>query len=91
LSLGSFLEFKLEKCVGDNSNPDVNRLDIILNLGNGFLNLLEWTVVTKGFTCVINLLFDLGKSFVDLTEFILHVSDVLAHSSETVLDISQVV
>ena len=43
--LGPLLELELQQSVGDDSDPDVDRLDVVLNRCNRLFDILERSIV----------------------------------------------
>jgi hypothetical protein len=64
--LGSLLKFELQKGVRDYADSNVNRLDVVFDSGNGFLDVLKWTVVTEWFTSIINFTLGFSELLVDV-------------------------
>ena len=64
--LGSLLKFELQEGVRDYADSNVNRLDVVFDICNRFLDVLKWTVVTEWFSSVINLTLGFCELLVDV-------------------------
>ena len=65
---GALFEFELEQGVGDDSDSDVDSLDVVLDLRDGLLDILQGSVIAECLTSVVDfalvalqLVVDLGQ------------------------------
>ena len=56
----------MKKRVRYHANPNVYRLDIILDIRDRLLNVLKWCIIRELLASVVNLALDGGKTIVDL-------------------------
>ena len=64
--LCALFKLELKQRVGYNANPNVYRLDIILDIRDRFLNVLKWCIIRELLASVVNLALDGGEAIVDL-------------------------
>ena len=64
--LCALFELKLKERVRYNANPNVYRLDIILDIRDRLLNVLKWCIIRELLASIVNLALDGGKTIVDL-------------------------
>ena len=64
--LCALFELKLEERVRYDANPNVYRLDIILDIRDRLLNVLKRCIIRELLASIVNLALDGGKTIVDL-------------------------
>jgi len=64
--LCALFELKLKERVRYDANPNVYRLDIILDIRDRLLNVLKWCIIRELLASIVNLALDGGKTIVDL-------------------------
>jgi len=81
----------LEERVRDDTNSDVDRLDIGLNLRNRFLYVRERRVVRELLASVVDFTLGNRQTVVNILQFSLESLHIFAYIREGVLDISQLI
>ena len=89
--LCALLKLELQERIRDNTNSDVDGLDVILYFRDGLLDVREGSVVRELLASVIDLALHCRQAIIDLLKLRLQALHILAHSSEAVLDVSQLV
>ena len=84
-----FLQLELEQGVRDDTNSDVDGLNVVLNSRDSLFNISEGRVVRELFAGIVNLALDVSKTIVDFLQFSFESLNILADSGETSLDFSK--
>jgi hypothetical protein len=90
-NFGPFTQLKLEQSVRYNSNTDINRLDIVLNLSNCLLHVLQRSVVTESLASIVNLLTGSVEPVVNLGQLVLQLLNILANVAKVLLNFLKVI
>ena len=84
-----FLQLELEQSVRNDTDSDIDGLDVVLNSRDSLFNIGEGSVVGELFTRIVNLALDVSKTIVDFLKFSFESLNILADSGETSLDFSK--
>lgn len=79
----------MKQSVGNNTDPNVNSLDIVLYIGDSFLDVLQWCIIRELLASIINLALNRSKAIIDFLEFSFQILNILADCGEAGLNISE--
>ena len=79
----------MKESVGYDSNPNVYRLDVVLDIRDSLFNVLKRCIIRELLASVVDLALDGGKTIIDLLELSFEVLDILAHCGEAGLNVSE--
>lgn len=79
----------MEERVADDANANVDILDVVLDGGDRFFDVLKGRVVAELLARVVNLLVDVVQSVVNFLQFTFQVLHVLRNGVEVRLDVAQ--
>jgi len=81
----------LQQSVGDDTDPDVDGLDVDLDLRDRLFDVGERRVVRELFSSVVDFALHLGQTIVDILQFGLEGLHIFAHCREAILDVAKLV
>ena len=69
----------MKESVGYDSNPNVYRFDVVLDIRDSLFNVLKRCIIRELLASVVDLALDGGKTIIDLLELSFEVLYILAH------------
>ena len=79
----------MKKGIGNNTNPDVNSFDVVLDLRDSLLDVRERCVIRELLARIINLALHSAQAIIDLLQLALESLNILADRCKVSLDLAK--